>query len=168
MNNPLTTAILIVSDRALTGERRDATGPALRDFLQGKALQIVELKIVPDEKTQIAAALRKLCEKADLVLSAGGTGLAKRDVTPEATGEVIEKIVPGIAEAMRAAGLLKTPHAMLSRGIAGARSGSLIINLPGSPKGAVESLEAVWEALPHACAVLKGPVQDETHRPQTG
>jgi molybdopterin adenylyltransferase len=167
MTNPLTVAILIVSDRAMTGERTDATGPALQAFLQNRAAQIVELKIVPDEKTQIAAALRKLCEKADLVLSAGGTGLAKRDVTPEATAEVIEKTVPGIAEAMRAAGWLKTPHALLSRGIAGTRSGSLILNLPGSPRGARESLEAVWEALPHAVAVLKGPVPEDSHRPQS-
>jgi len=166
MPNPLTVAILIVSDRAMTGERPDATGPALQEFLQHKAAQIVELKIVPDEKTQIAAALRKLCEKADLVLSAGGTGLAKRDVTPEATAEVIEKTVPGIAEAMRAAGLAKTPHAMLSRGVVGVRGRSLIVNLPGSPKGAVESLEAVWPALPHAVAVLVGPVADGEHRPE--
>jgi molybdenum cofactor synthesis domain-containing protein len=166
MNNPLTVAILIVSDRAMTGERPDATGPALQEFLQKQAAQIVEVKIAPDEKTQIAAALRKLCEKADLVLSAGGTGLAKRDVTPEATMEVIEKTVPGIAEAMRAAGLAKTPHAMLSRGVVGVRGRSLIVNLPGSPKGAVESLEAVWVALPHAAAVVAGPVADEAHRPE--
>jgi molybdopterin adenylyltransferase len=165
MNNPLTVAILIVSDRAMTGERPDATGPALQEFLHNQGAQIVELRIVPDEKTQIAAALRKLCEKADLVLSAGGTGLAKRDVTPEATAEVIEKTVPGIAEAMRAAGLSKTPHAMLSRGVAGVRGRSLIVNLPGSPKGAIESLESIWAALPHAVAVLAGPVADGEHRP---
>jgi len=107
----------------------------------------------------------EMCKRADVVLTAGGTGLAERDVTPEATAAVIERAVPGIAEAMRAAGLRSTQHAMLSRGIAGVRGHSLIINLPGSPKGAVESLEAVWDALPHAVAVIRGPVPDEEHAP---
>jgi len=128
-------------------------------------VQVTAVGVVPDDREQIAEALVQMCEGADVVLAAGGTGLAQRDVTPEATAMVIERQVPGIAEAMRAAGLRSTPHAMLSRGIAGVRGRSLIINLPGSPRGAVESLEAVWDALPHAVAVIRGPVTDEDHAP---
>ena len=162
---PLRVAILVASDRATTGERPDATGPALRQWLEARGTQITAARVVPDDREQIAAALVEMCEGADVVLAAGGTGLAQRDVTPEATAMVIERQVPGIAEAMRAAGLRSTPHAMLSRGIAGVRGHSLIINLPGSPTGAVESLEAVWDAVPHAVAVIRGPVRDEEHAP---
>jgi molybdenum cofactor synthesis domain-containing protein len=164
-SHELRVAILVASDRAVRGERKDATGPALRRWLEAKNAQVTEVRVVPDDQERIAGALMELCKQADVVLTAGGTGLAERDVTPEATAAVIERAVPGIAEAMRAAGLRSTPHAMLSRGIAGVRGHSLIINLPGSPKGAVESLEAVWDALPHAVAVIRGPVADEEHAP---
>jgi molybdenum cofactor synthesis domain-containing protein len=162
--NSLRVNILVVSDRAASGERADATGPALCEFLKTKNVQTVAVQVVPDEKAQIVNALLQMCPDADLILTAGGTGLAARDVTPEATSQVVERPAPGIAEAMRAAGLRVTPHAMLSRGIAGTRGKTLIINLPGSPKGAVESLAAVWEALPHAVALLRGPVADESHK----
>ena len=161
--NSIRVHIIVVSDRAASGERTDATGPALSEFLKTKNIQTVQAQIVPDERDQIADALLRMCDEADLILTAGGTGLAARDVTPEATSQVVERLAPGIAEAMRAAGLRVTPHAMLSRGIAGVRGKTLIINLPGSPKGAVESLEAVWEAIPHAVALLRGPVADKDH-----
>jgi len=112
------------------------------------------------------AALIQLCHRADVVVTTGGTGLAPRDVTPEGTASVVDRQAPGIAEAMRVAGLRSTSHAMLSRGIAGVRGHSLTINLPGSPKGAVESLDAVWAAVPHAVVLLKGPVTDQSHSPQ--
>jgi len=159
----LRVAILVVSDRATSGERPDATGPRLHEFLAGQPVEIVEIRVVPDELPQIAEAIARCCERADVVLTAGGTGLSSRDVTPEATASVIERQVPGIAEAMRAAGLRSTPYAMLSRGIAGLRGRSLIINLPGSPQGAVESLSAVWRAVPHAVATITGAPSD--HRP---
>jgi len=163
-------AVLVVSDRAARGERPDATGPHLRELIGSKGAAVTEVKVVPDEKEQIAAALRDWCDRVDVILTAGGTGLADRDVTPEATACVIERTVPGIGEAMRAAGLRSTPHAMLSRGIAGVRGRTLIINLPGSPRGAAESLEAVWAAVPHAVALLTGPVGDGEHaaRPRRG
>jgi len=164
--SPTRVAVLVVSDRAASGERQDATGPALHDFLSTKGAQIVQIRIVPDEAQQITSALLELCELADLVLTAGGTGLAARDITPEATSQVIERLVPGIAEVMRAEGMRSTPHAMLSRGIAGLRGRTLVINLPGSPRAAVDSLEAVWKALPHALALLAGPVSDSSHCPQ--
>lgn len=170
MNEPsggkLRVAILVVSDRATSGERPDATGPRLREMAQSKGACVAEVRVVPDEQDLIAGALVELCSKADVVLTTGGTGLAARDVTPEATAMVIERAVPGIAEAIRAAGLRSTPHAMLSRGMAGVRSGSLIVNLPGSPRGASESLDAVWAALPHAVAVIRRPVADEEHGPR--
>ena len=180
----LRVAILVASDRAASGERPDATGPRLEEFLRVGArhvarspgdrhpgpqglgalpVQVVEILVVPDERQQIADALRQLSDRADVVLTAGGTGLAARDVTPEATASVIERQAPGIAEAMRAAGLRTTPHAMLSRGIAGVRGRSLIINLPGSPRGAVESLAAVWPAVPHAIAIITGAATDRSH-----
>jgi len=159
----LQVAILVVSDRAASGERPDATAPLLAEFVEGKGARVSNVRVVPDDERQICDALVELCDLADIVLTTGGTGLAERDVTPEATGSVVERVVPGIAEAMRAVGLRATPHAMLSRGMAGVRGRSLVVNLPGSPKGAVESLEAVWEALPHAVAVIRGPVADEEH-----
>jgi molybdenum cofactor synthesis domain-containing protein len=159
----LRVAILVTSDRAARGERADATGPALREFLLSRGAEVVALRVVPDERDQIARSLCELCGSADVVVTAGGTGLGERDVTPEATAAVVERQAPGIAEAMRAAGLRSTPHAMLSRGIAGVRGMSLIVNLPGSPRGAVESLEAVWAALPHAAALIKGTATDRDH-----
>lgn len=164
----LRVAILVVSDRAASGERPDATAPLLRGFVEAKGSEVGQVCVVPDDEGKISAAVVQMCESADLVLTTGGTGLGHRDVTPEATARVVERIVPGIAEAMRAAGMRSTPHAMLSRAIAGVRGRSLIVNLPGSPRGALESLEAVWDALPHAVAVIRGPVADEEHARPSG
>jgi molybdenum cofactor synthesis domain-containing protein len=156
-------AIITVSDRAHRGERQDASGPALRDYVEAELGAHVALHtVVPDDREAIVAALSDAVARRglDLVLTTGGTGCGPRDVTPEATRTVLEREVPGLAEQMRARSLLHTPHAMLSRAIAGLAGRCLIINLPGSPKGAVENLEAVREALPHAVELLRGEVAD--------
>lgn len=160
-------AILTVSDRAARGERADQTGPALQEFLHAAGAEVVTLEVVPDERPQIAAVLRRWCanDVADLILTNGGTGFAPRDVTPEATAEVIERPAPGIPEAIRAASLKITPRAMLSRATAGIRGRSLIINLPGSPTAARECLEAVLPTLPHAVELLRGEVTDCAQSP---
>lgn len=152
------TGILTISDKGSRGERVDGTGPAVRNILEGNGYSIEYYKIIPDEIDQIAEELIYMCDnlKLDLVLTNGGTGFSKRDVTPEATGRVIEKFVPGIGEAMRAKSLEITPKAMLSRAISGIRKSTLIINLPGSPKAAVENLEVIMTALPHGIEILTG------------
>jgi len=149
--------ILTVSDRAARGERADLSGPALADFVRARGWNVSRADVVPDDRVQIASTLTDWCVRGDLdiLLTAGGTGFAPRDVTPEATGDVIEREAPGLAEAIRAESLKVTPHAMLSRGRAGIRGKTIIINLPGSPKGAVESLLAVAEALEHAVQLLR-------------
>jgi molybdenum cofactor synthesis domain-containing protein len=154
--------ILTVSDKGAIGDRQDTAGPALRQLLDPQCFAVACYQIVPDEYEEIVAALVAWSdqEKLDLILTAGGTGPAPRDLTPEATLAVAERGVPGIPEAMRAAGLAQTPHAMLSRGVAIIRGNTLIINLPGSLKGATESLEAVLPALPHALEKLKGSPAD--------
>ncbi len=152
----LTAAVLTVSDSSARGERADASGPAIADVLARKNFQVVTTEIVPDDRIQIEDALMRLTEKARLVVSTGGTGIAERDVTPEATRSVCERLVDGLAEQMRLEGLKTTPFAALSRGICGVRGHSLILNVPGSPKGAVESLEAVIEVIPHALQLLSG------------
>jgi molybdopterin adenylyltransferase len=150
--------ILTVSDRSSRGEREDASGPALRRFLEERGVKTGRLEIVPDEEEQIAAVLREWAdgEEWDLILTTGGTGVSPRDVTPEATLKVVERTIPGIGERMRSKSLEKTPMAILSRAFAGVRKRSLIINLPGSPKGAVENLEAVWDAVSHAVEKIQG------------
>jgi molybdopterin adenylyltransferase len=149
--------ILIVSDKGARGEREDRSGPALGKMMTAEGAEIVRTHIVPDEIDEIRAVLIEWSDEGvDLVLTTGGTGFSPRDWTPEATRAVIEREAPGIAEAMRQAGMRKTPTAMLSRGVAGLRKATLIINLPGSEKGARESLEAIMEALPHAIEILKG------------
>lgn len=148
--------VLTVSDRASQGVYDDISGPAIRTMLLDAGFDVPEPEIVPDEKDVIADRLRTLADAAPLVVTTGGTGLAPRDVTPEATRQVIEYEVPGLAELMRAAGFRKTPMAALSRSLAGVRGGSLIVNLPGSVKGATESLEAVVPVLQHACRLLQG------------
>jgi molybdenum cofactor synthesis domain-containing protein len=156
-------ALLTVSDRAAEGVYEDRSGPALRQLIEGTLrAQVTQTAVVPDERATIADRLRAWADggAVDLILTTGGTGVAPRDVTPEATQDVIEKAAPGLAEAMRAASLQVTPHAMLSRAVAGIRRRTLIVNLPGSPKGAVENLRAIIAALPHAIALLRGDTPD--------
>jgi len=150
--------LLTISDKGAAGERQDTAGPALRQLLESQAFQVTHYQVAPDEHEKIVGALVAWSDEAqlDLILTCGGTGLFPRDITPEATLAVAERLAPGIPEAMRAAGLIKTPHAMLSRGVAAIRGRTLIINLPGSLKGATESLEAILPALPHALEKLKG------------
>jgi molybdopterin adenylyltransferase len=150
--------ILTVSDKGHAGERHDASGPELARLLDLQQFQVSHYQVVPDEIEAIVAQLVAWSdeERLDLILTTGGTGLTPRDLTPEATLAVVERLVPGLPEAMRAAGLAHTPHAMLSRGVAGIRRCTLIVNLPGSPRGARENLQAVLPALPHALEKLKG------------
>lgn len=154
------TAILTVSDKGSRGERKDGTGPAIENELKNneKEYVISSYKIVPDDKQDIEKELIYFCDelKVDLVFTNGGTGFSERDVTPEATQNVIEKFVPGIGEAMRTKSLAITPKAMLSRSIAGIRGKTLIINLPGSPKAAVENLQFILPAIPHGIGILTG------------
>jgi len=155
-------AIITVSDKGSRGQRKDLSGEAIRFVLEKIEAQVVGYKIVPDEIDSIQAAIIEAVDriKADLVLTTGGTGLAVRDVTPEATMAVIDKLVPGISEIIRMESFKKTPKAILSRAIAGIRKKSLIINLPGSPKGVRESLDIVLEALPHGIDILKGEASE--------
>lgn len=156
------TAIITISDKGSKGEREDGTGRALKNLLEKEEYSIDYYKIIPDEADIICEELIKLSdsEKVNLIITNGGTGFSKRDVTPEATLKVIEKHVPGIGEAMRAKSLLITPKAVLSRGIAGIRKNTLIINLPGSPRGATENLEAVLPAIPHGIEILLGQASE--------
>ena len=151
-------AILTISDKGYKGKREDKSGPALEEIVNQNQGEIVYYKILPDEKELIKKELKEIADSglADLVLTTGGTGFSPRDVTPEATKEVLEREAPGLAEAMRAESLKKTPTAMLSRALAGIRKKTLIINLPGSVKGAVENFEVVLPALKHGIEILKG------------
>ncbi|MBI4827411.1 MAG: MogA/MoaB family molybdenum cofactor biosynthesis protein [Nitrospinae bacterium] len=155
-------ALIVVSDRAADGRRPDKCEPALRAFLETRGQALARVMVVPDEIPDIQRAIRELADKErfDLILSAGGTGVAPRDVTPEATRPLIERETPGLPEAMRAASMAVTPYAMLSRGLAGFRGASLIINLPGSPKAAVENLAAVFDAVAHGVGKAKGDPTD--------
>ena len=163
MNAPLGVAVLTVSDRSFRGEREDRGGPAVADAARSLlGADVVELLVVPDEKDDIAWNLTRLADnvRVDLVLTTGGTGISERDVTPEATRAVITRELPGLGEAMRAASRTALPAAMLSRQVAGIRGKTLVVNLPGSPRGAVECLEAIAAALPHAVAMLRGDSPD--------
>ncbi len=160
-------ALLILSDRGARGERADASGPALEQWLSGQGVETACCEVIPDEAAMIADRLREWADSGlfDLILTCGGTGVSPRDVTPDATLPLLERVIPGFGEAMRAASLLKTTHAMISRAVAGIRGRSLIINLPGSPKGAIENLAAVWPAVPHCVAKLQGD-PEECGQPQ--
>jgi len=151
-------AILTISDSVARDERQDRSGPAVAERCRALGWAVAQTAVLPDDRVMIETRLRALAESGelDLILTTGGTGIGPRDVTPEATAATCEKLVPGLSETMRAKGLESTPRAALSRAAAGVRGRTLIVNLPGSPKGAVESLDAVAELLPHAVDVLHG------------
>ena len=155
-------AVLTVSDRSFRGERPDGGGPLVVEILKNAGYAVTETAIVTDEKGRIEAALRQWCDRepVDLIVTTGGTGFAPRDVTPEATLAVCDRLTPGIPEAMRYASMQVTNRAMLSRAAAGIRKGTLIVNLPGSPKAARENLEAVLPALAHGLEMLSGRPAD--------
>ena len=154
--------IITISDKGASGTRTDQSGPVLKENIEKAGLVVSSMKIVPDDLNQIKTTLIELCDKdnLDLLLTTGGTGLSPRDVTPEATIEVIEKEAPGFSEAIRILGLKSTPHSIISRGVSGIRGRTLIINLPGSPKGAREGLDAILPSIPHSLAKLKGDPAD--------
>ena len=154
--DPKTAAVLTVSDSVTLGSRVDASGPALVAALESAGFTVAAREIVPDERPVIEAAIRRLAEKAALVVTTGGTGTAERDVTPEATRAVCDRVVEGVGERMRSEGARKTPLAALSRGVCGIRGKTLVLNVPGSPDAATESLAAVLEILPHALELLRG------------
>ena len=151
-------AVLTISDLGYMNMRRDESGPAVKARLEAQNAKVLSVEILPDERDRIAGKLRDLADggTVDIILTTGGTGAALRDVTPEATRDVIEREMPGLAEKMRAAGGAITPLAYLSRSVAGIRGKTLIVNLPGSPKGAVESLSAIVDLLPHVVRLLNG------------
>lgn len=148
--------VVTISDACSRGEREDLSGMALRELL-GAVAEVTEIRMIPDERVRIEATLRELSAAGlDLVLTTGGTGLGPRDVTPEATLAVVDRLVPGVAEAMRQESLKQTPHAMLSRGIAGVRGHTLIVNMPGSPKAVRECFAVIAPVLTHAVHILGG------------
>jgi len=148
--------VLTISDRCFRGERDDLSGPAVCQLLQSSGAQLGASAILPDEVNLIASALRRYAQAADLIVTTGGTGIAQRDVTPEATRQVCDRLIDGLAERMRAEGLLHTPLAPLSRAVCGTLGATLIVNLPGSPAGARTSLAAILPVLPHALDLLAG------------
>lgn len=151
-----TASVLTISDSSFQGQRADVSGPAVVQLLEAAGFKVVHTSILPDEKDKIAARLIECCELTRLVVTTGGTGIAPRDVTPEATRMVVEKLIEGIPEKIRAEGAKKTPKAALSRALCGIRGKSLVLNLPGSPKGATESLESVIGLLGHMIDLLDG------------
>ncbi len=158
--------ILTLSDRSSRGERDDASGPALARLIEAENWSVAKQTLLPDNESAIRALLSEWADggELDVILTTGGTGFSPRDVTPEATRAVIEREAPGLAEAMRAASLKITPHAMLSRVVTGIRKKTLIINLPGSPKGAAENLQVILPVLPHAVQLLReDPASEASH-----
>lgn len=156
----ITAAILTLSDKGSRGEREDLAGPEIREMLGRINADVRYYQVIPDEKDLIIAKLIEYSSRVDLIITTGGTGLSPRDVTPDATLEVIDREIPGIAEAMRGEGLRKTRRAMLSRAVAGVRGSTLIINLPGSPKAVKDGLETVMDVLVHAVEKIKGSTDD--------
>lgn len=151
-------AIIVISDSCSAGEREDESGIFLQKKMEEAGWSVVNYLVIPDQKDLIKESLSKLAGEVDVILTSGGTGLGERDVTPEATREILEKEVPGISEAMRMQTFAKTPYSVLSRGISGVKNQTLIINLPGSLKGVKESLEVVLPVIPHAVEIIKGSV----------
>lgn len=155
-------AIITLSDKGAKGQREDESGPAIREMVSGIGAAVRHYEVLPDDLDRIAAALKRHADSGeiDLILTTGGTGVAPRDVTPEATREVIDRELPGMSEAMRAESLKKTPHAMISRAVAGIRKRTLIVNLPGSPRAVRENLAIILPALTHAIEKIKGDPSD--------
>jgi molybdopterin adenylyltransferase len=147
--------VLTVSDGVARGDRVDESGALLEELLAGDGYEVVR-RVVPDDRAEIAEAIEDLAAEAALILTTGGTGVAPRDVTPEATASVVDRQVPGIAEALRADAARRTPHGLLSRGVAGIRGTALVVNLPGSPGGCRDGFAVLGEALPHALRLLSG------------
>ena len=148
-------AVLTVSDGVARGERADESGAVLEELLRAEGHEVLR-RVVPDDRSEIAVAIEALTDEVELVLTTGGTGVAPRDVTPEATASVVERQIPGMSEAIRADAVARTPHGMLSRGIAGVRGGALVLNRPGSPGGCRDGFAVVCEALPHAVRLVAG------------
>jgi molybdopterin adenylyltransferase len=155
-------AVVTISDSVSSGKSEDRSGPAVVTRCKELGWQVVSSHLLPDDRAAIATLLKKTADanEADVILTTGGTGVGPRDVTPEATIAVVERLIPGFGEHMRLEGSKKTPRAILSRAVAGIRSATIIINLPGSPRGAVESLDSVAEFLPHAVSILHGARHD--------
>jgi molybdopterin adenylyltransferase len=161
---PLRAAIITISTKGAAGKRVDESGPAIREALEAAGIKVVHTKLVSDGVTPVGNAIREASQKANVVITSGGTGLSPNDMTPEATRRVIDREAPGIAEALRAHSLTKTAHGMLSRGVAGTLGQALVVNLPGSPKAARESLEVLIPVLSHAVELLAGESGEGGHR----
>jgi len=162
---PMRAGILVISDKGWRGERLDKSGQTAKEVISQLKIDILKYEVVPDEADIISSRLREWCDEGglDLILTSGGTGLSDRDVTPEATLAVVDKVIPGLTEAMRMETMKRKPEAILSRAVAGSRGQCLIINLPGSPKAVQECLEVILPVLPHALDVLGGRVSDCGH-----